>query len=240
MKITRNEQLERDTLKDMVDDFQEDRPAVSVSSMSHCLTKLYLDRQDRKTQEARGERYVPDFDDRTILNFATGLWLEKVILTSKQNADQGESEGITWHVDDFNRESLILKEIKSTRISLNTLVDKETGLFKIEQLSPFWDRQMRAYAYVKGVSEVYLTVIHLVGAYRPPFPELRSWTVEYSQEEINSNWEWLQRRKSYYETCVESNIIPTPFEYMTTFFDGKTECEWSHCPKLLICNAISG
>ena len=210
----RDEGLEQIVFSWLREDMEEERPEISITSLIYCLTKTYY----------RNHMLVIDQPERETMLFATGLALEKVLMSKHQLPLAGECEGIAYHLDHFDSADDAprrLIEVKSTRISLSREPD---------EFSTGWQKQIRAYAYCMHVEEAYFVIIHLMGGYRPPFPELRAWHVYLPQQEIGDNWAWLLERKETYEQFIEAEEVPTPYQYNEGW-----ECE--NCAYKVVCDA---
>ena len=200
MKLTRNEVLEAELLREIdASMYDGDRTQPSVSGMIYCLTKTYY----------KNEMAVDGFNQNTkeqTMLFITGLGLERVLLSGRQIAEKGTTEGIQWHVDHVEIDGTNFMEIKSTRISTNKIS-------KWDDLSEGWKRQILAYFYSKGIVEGDLAILHLMGGYSPPFPELVCWHMEATQVEVDANWQWILNRADTYKQFVDRQEVPTAFKY---------------------------
>jgi len=57
-------------------------------------------------------------------------------------------------------------------------------------------------------------------------PTLSAYKLEFSQEELNKNWEWFKNRKLLYETVLEtSELLP---KILALPPGGSYECSWCH------------
>ena len=195
MELTRNEQLETELLAEIDLSMQDDsRHQPSVSGMIYCLTKTY-------NEEFMVTGPVKHTDEQTLL-FITGLGLEATLLKGSQISEAGETDGIQWHLDHFGTDGKF-KEIKSTRGSSKTS----------ENISEGWRKQILAYFYAKNITEGDLAILHLMGDYRPPMPQLRCWHMVATQDEVNENWTWIKQRAATYAEFVEAKEAPTPYAY---------------------------
>jgi hypothetical protein len=181
-----------------------------VSELVYCLTRSAYNRL----------KPLPPNQRETML-FATGIGLEQVVLRPHRTKEHGELDGIHWSADwvDYVEG---LGELKSTRLSANKGAD---------ELPETWKKQMMAYMKAKGVTEASLAVLHLMGNYAPPFPELRAWHMYAEQWEIDENWDWLLQRKAIYLDHVERNEVPKQFRY-------NEDWECTYCRYKLICDAF--
>jgi len=120
--------------------------------------------------------------------FATGGGLERVLIDPEWKAEAKQKDGI-WYSVDFRLLGR-LGELKTTRVSAGKAP---------EELPQGWFRQMMAYCYAEGEAGMDLAVLHLMGNWRPPFPLLWSWFVEFELAELWENWQWLLGRKRVLE-----------------------------------------
>lgn len=179
-----------------------------MSELNSCLTQKFYDRTGP----------LPYSPQETLL-FITGQGMETLLIRPHGDGLKGETDGIHWSVDWMEGDHP--GELKSTRISMK----RDPYEFPIT-----WKRQMLSYLKVTGKTEVSLAIIHLMGGYSPPFPELRCWKGTFSQEEIDENWEWFLERKEIYVKAIEENVAPTQFKY-------NEEYECQYCRYLFICQA---
>lgn len=226
MEVTRNQEAEFQLLTEMHQAMYEpDRHQPSVSGMIYCLTKTYYE----------NEMVVPETDgsipahrnERQLLLFATGLGLEKVLLAGQQVSAKGEYQGISWHADHIGSDSSFY-EIKSTR--KRTPREDETA--ELDILSEGWKKQILAYFKVSGLASGKLAVLHLMGDYKPPFPQMRVYEMQASQTEIDDNWAWILSRAALYKGFVETSQPPEPFKYNESWECGN--CNWK-----ILCEARS-
>ena len=199
MRLTRNEQLEQELLQEIDESMYDgDRAQPSVSGMIYCLTRTWYENHLVLPDEQG--RVKVKHNDEQILLFITGLGLEKTVLTGRQVSEAGETEGIQWHVDHYGLDNKFI-EVKSTRGTSS----------KSDDISEGWKKQILAYFYVKGINEGDLAILHLMGDYRPPFPQFRVWHLDADIGEVNANWAWIKERADIYLGATSEP--PTPFKY---------------------------
>lgn len=222
MIVTRNEHEETALLESMHREmYDPDRHQPSVSGMVYCLTKTYYE-NEMVVPNADGS--IPSHRSRQqLLLFASGLGLEKVLLAGQQKSEAGETEGIQWHVDHIGTDGLFY-EIKSTRSSTPRDGESLEGA-----LSEGWKRQILAYFYATGIKSGRLAVLHLMGNYAPPFPDIRVYDLVATDEEIRDNWTWIQQRWVTYAKFLKDGNAPTPFQY-------NMEWECKYCNWKLMCD----
>lgn len=212
MKWQRNEAYEDELLQLLWEGIKEDRSGISVTGLIYCLTKAHFEKQ------AGGI----DPDRRTLLFFTTGLALEQVILNSvlegKQNPVAGEFEGISYHIDNWDEDLQLVDEFKSTRKSM-------TGFPVGDELSREWHKQFMSYLKMKGTLKGRFIILQVIR------PDLIAFDCEYTQEEIDENWEWILERKAVVEEFEKLGKPPTPFMYNESW-----ECK--NCTFKMICDVM--
>ncbi len=205
MKWEENPQLSDKLVALIAEDMHdEDRPLPSVTELIYCLTKAYNDRF----------QYLPPTTKGTIM-MAVGVKLGDVFLPKLRREIGGEYEGIHSHID-FALDGH-MGELKSTRYSPKK---------HPSEYSAGWHRQILGYMKVQSVTTMVFAVIHIIPA------ELKTWEVTATQEEIDTNWTWLQARKVQYMDFIQKQVRPTPFT-----FNEAWECR--DCPYKLMCDAES-
>ena len=216
MIFTRDEALEDELLEEMVLSMIEpDRYQPSVSGMIRCITRTYWENEvklDNKPALTRRETQL----------FATGLGLEKVLLIGRQQTVKGEYDGVAYHVDHLGDNNDFI-EFKSTRIKMAP--DGEDP-----KISTSWHKQVLSYFKALGITSGHFVILHVQGAYNPPFPDLRAYAITATQEEIDTNWTWIKQRSISYLTAVKNQKPPLPFS-----FNEEWECK--ECPWYGLCLA---
>jgi len=214
MEWTEDQGLAKRVLADIAGDLAEGQERYRenmphMSELIYCLTAKYYDRF-RPLQPTQRESLL----------FLTGLRLEDAMLRPHKKAAKGEYEGIFWSADLLDHVEG-LGELKTTRISEKNLPDK---------MPSTWLRQMLGYMKANGVNEISLVALHLMGNYAPPFPTLKCWHGQATQDEIDENWAWLQARKVIYLDHAERGVVPEQFVYNEDW-----ECD--NCRYLIVCQA---
>ena len=207
MNYTRNEALEESLLNEMMSEIEDPSRKLnqpSVSSLIYCLTKGYYD-----------DVYGASPDRKTKLYFTLGLGLERNLLVSrKHTATEGNYEGIFFHTDAINNSNLL--EMKTTRMKPG---DEPS-------LTDNWKHQILGYLKCIGATTADFVTLHLIQ------PEIRAWTLEFTQEEVDENWQYLLYRKSMWEHFRKIEEPPTAFTY-------NQEYECTNCNWKLLCDARS-
>lgn len=213
MKYFRNTILEDELIHELNEEMDDPNRGLGVTSYIYCLTKLYYQNYYKN---------LPRTKEQTLL-FSTGLMIEKVFLIGRQQADEGEIEGVGYHLDHWNPDTSELLEFKSTRVSSK----KEPN--ELEDTGG-WMKQIKAYCYIKKVAKCQLVILHMMGNYGPPFPQLVAWDLEFEPKEIEENWAEIQARKTIYEDYVKEQETPPPFTFNEDY-----ECKY--CEFKVICDA---
>lgn len=198
-------------LRDISKDIYQEKEVGHTTELIYCLTKGYFNRFYP----------LPPTMDTTLI-FAVGIGLESAMLASHKQHLRGELDGISYEVDVLMYDT-DYGEMKSTRLSSNKTPD--------DGLPETWEEQVLSYMKVRGTTEFNLVVLHLLGNYSPPFPELKVYRLTATQEEIDENWQHLIFRKEVYQEFIEKREIPTPFRY-----NKEWECE--HCQYILVCESV--
>ena|SRR3990167_1761743 len=218
MILTRNEPFEDELLQEMYQAmFDPDRIQPSVTGMIYCLTKTYWN----NTLTATG---LPPASRRTLLLMATGLGLEKVMLSGRQNATLGVTDGISWHTDHVGSSKDDFIEFKSTRISTK----------RADPLSKGWKKQILAYFKAENLTSGKVVLLHILGpdGGGAPFPDIRAYDIQSTQDEVDTNWQWILNRASIYAEAISTQTPPTPFVY-------NMDWECKECVWLEVCKSNS-
>lgn len=107
------------------------------------------------------------------------------MLTERQLLKLGEFEvdGIFMTPDYVDANGWVLEEWKCTWRSAGK---------DIEELDWWsWFAQMKAYCKALGTLKARLRVFYVNGTYSPRKPKLSAWDIEFTQDEVDSNWSML-------------------------------------------------
>ena len=127
---------------------------------------------------------------------AVGLLWEEVL--NRAFADSlgercGEicKDGVIMTPDGFHVEDWELEEAKATWRSMNRELTDPS----------FWDwfAQMKAYCYATGTQVARLRVLWVAGDYRGSGPKYQRYRVEFTENELNDNWQMLMNHKKTME-----------------------------------------
>ena len=185
------------------------REGIHLSTLVYCLTRSYFNLTN----------YTKPTDEEVML-FALGYGLQDVLTPDKAEAPLYELEGITYSPDfQIITGDGKTVEVKTTRMSLN------------KDLPETWLVYMMGGCHILSINEYYLTVLYMMGNWKPPFPQLRSFKLTFTEEELNSNWLYLLDRKEVLEDAIATGKPPQPFTYCYDW-----ECK--HCRLKLQCDAL--
>jgi len=111
-----------------------------------------------------------------------------------------ERDGIIGTADGIELvdRTVIIQEVKTTRSSSKHSV--------LEQ--KHWLVQGMGYCSLAGADILVLIVLHLLGNWRPPFPELRAWRITFTKNELEDNWCYLLARRDILVDSLERGIAP--------------------------------
>lgn len=209
MKWAQDTNTAKQMLEDLGEEIRIDKKLPHVTELIYCLTRSWYNRICP----------LPPVPKETML-FVVGVGLEKVLLKPHRQHLEGECDGIYYDMDflDYFDHA---GEMKSTRISLEKF---------LERMPVTWERQVLSYLHTSRNVEVTLAVIHLMGSYKPPFPDFMCWHGEAAIEEIAAHWRWMLRRKEAYMASIESKEPLPPFSTNENW-----EC--GYCSYKMICDA---
>lgn len=209
MEWTEDSSLATRMLNDLGEEIWIDKHLPHVTELIYCLTKSWYQRR----------KPLP-FTPREVLLFATGVGMEGVLLKQHKQQVEGVLDGIGYATDFLTYEGYP-GELKLTRISAK----KGPG-----ELPSTWLRQILSYLKCNKDDRMLLAVLHLMGNYAPPFPELKAWQGKATQAEIDENWAWILGRRDIYMAAMGTD---TPPEQFTT----NEDWECNNCGYKLICDA---
>lgn len=192
MNVIRDELLENTLLDELMAEMEDgERQHPSVTDLIYCMTAKFYNMQlgDKK----------PEVTRKMKLFFTIGIGVEKVLLVKrKMTPIAGEHEGIYYHVDSLDGFNTKLMEVKTTR--------KPVKGFEATA-SDGWLKQVMAYCKATGETSVEFAIVHLIQA------ELQCYRVEFTQQEIDDNWEWLQGRKKVWNEALATGGYPQEYLY---------------------------
>lgn len=201
MEWTENPQLADRMLSLLAEDMKLDKPLPHMTELIYCLTRSWNDRFD----------HIP-LSPKEVVLFAVGVELGEGLLRPHRTEVQGELEGIHYSLDFLDEDvtsdpdlpvtGTRLGELKSTRMSVNK---------HPSDWPKTWIQQLLGYMKGHGGAEAIYAVVYVIPA------ALKAWEVKATQEEIDTNWSWLQARKVIYMDFVNRGERPTPFQYNETW-----------------------
>lgn len=158
-------------------EFQEELSLVDVREITDPVAVLRI-----RIGLAWEEHYIPTLEGVT--DHPGEMEYEGVYLTH-----DGESLSviITGGKEQW---AVVIHEVKATYKSTRTVGDLK-GQF-------MWLAQMKAYCKAKGTRFAVLHVLFLCGDYTYPIsPVLKVWAIEFTQEEVDDNWELLSDYRNH-------------------------------------------
>lgn len=184
------------------------REGIHLSTLVYCLTRSFFD------------RVAPiEATEREVMLFALGYGLQDTLTPDNATTPLYEFEGIVYRPDFQLKLTGITAELKTTRASSN------------KELPETWLEYIKGGCHILKIKEYDLGVLYMMGNWRPPFPEIRSFKLVFEDDELAENWAYLSERKRVYEEALVSNLPPQPFRYCKGF-----ECR--NCRYKLQCDAI--
>jgi hypothetical protein len=101
-------------------------------------------------------------------------------------------EGVWMSPDGVNPEAEAVEEFKATFMSSRDGILDVFGIPHVKFQHWFW--QIKAYCRALGVRKAILTVFFICGDYTRPFtPQMKRYAMEFSDAEIEENWQLLMR-----------------------------------------------
>lgn len=195
------------------------REGIHCSDLIYCLNKQVL------------RRLMPlPPDEHTILLYSLG-WSTQHELTGKF----GDEPTITKDGIQVTKDALFDSKPWECKASFKS---SERGIEDEDS----WLSQIMAQCYVSGTTEAYLTRMELAGNWKSIFgkkeekslpenqkPSLSAWKLEFTQEELDDNWVWLQRRATLFggllgqtdltkiQLLPKPNALPANHDWECTF-----------------------
>jgi len=160
------------------------KPGIHASDLDLCLGKAFY----RKTARLP----IPE---SLMLKYMLGFAFQVYILGVPE--EEMEKDGILMSVDAPIDSSYI--EFKSTARWYQT----KQGTFDPREMKHWMTRSM-AYCYTRGVGFCYLAVLF----YKQSDPDMVVWRMEFTGDELWSNWEDMLVRKSLLEAALAVDMYP--------------------------------
>ena len=163
---------------------------IHLTELIYCLTDSYWD------------RIMPlPINKSEALTMGLGIGLERFLIPEDMRAIPGTKDGIDYSPDFWYRGKMP-SELKTTRMSSRKTIERE--------FPETWMQQIKGYCYARGETEYGLSVVHLMGNYKPPFPEILSVKFKFTQLELQEAWDFLLYRKTVYINAFADQKPPTP------------------------------
>jgi len=166
---------------------------IHLTELIYCLTSSYWD------------RIMPlSIARQQAITMALGIGFERVIIPEDKRASPGTCEGVDYSPDFWFKADLP-SELKTTRMSTKKTITRE--------FPETWLQQIKGYCYAEKKLEYGLSVVHLMGGYKPPFPEILAVKFMFTQQELQDNWDYLMWRKDVYIQSFADQQPPTPTKW---------------------------
>ena len=205
MNIIADETKKKEILQLIRERSWSDRTGLHFSDLNYCLRKPYY-------REKYPDIAMEQEKEDTTLIFSLGhAW--EYWLTRTDEHHEYKQDGITCTPDFSYREGEIW-EIKATYLSARKDIREQTT----------WLRQCMAYCKVTGVTTFYIVPLHVMGTWDGIWkkkgenldrrrPLMNVWRCEFTQEEIDVNWELgLHKKKLLEEAIATSNPMGNPMQ----------------------------
>ena len=189
---------------------------IHLTELIYCLTCAYWD------------KIMPmPFTKQQALTMALGIGLERVLIPEGKRAAASTCEGIEYSPDFWFRGDMP-SELKTTRMGMKKTIMRE--------FPDTWRQQIMGYCYAEKKLEYGLGVVHLMGNYKPPFPDILGVKFIFTQQELQENWDYLMWRKLVYIQGFADQYPPTPTKWCQDW-----ECQYCRYRESVIhCNIQKG
>jgi len=163
---------------------------IHLTELIYCLTAGYWD------------RIMPlPHEPQAALTMALGIGFERVLIPEEKRAKPGTCDGVDYSPDFFPFQGMPA-ELKTTRMGSKKTIMRE--------FPETWRQQIMGYCYAESKVEYGLGVVHLMGNYKPPFPEILAVKFKFTEKELKDNWDYLMWRKTTYIQSFADQKPPTP------------------------------
>lgn len=166
---------------------------IHLTELIYCLTSGYWDKIMPLTIEKE-----------QAITMALGIGFERVLIPESMRAIPGTCEGVDYSPD-FWFKGDMPAEMKTTRMSTKKTITRE--------FPETWRQQIMGYCYAEKKLEYGLGVVHLMGGYKPPFPEILAVKFIFNPQELKDNWDYLMWRKNVYVQGFADQMPPTPTKW---------------------------
>jgi len=226
MIVTRDDAFKDFILKRMAERELSDRSGVHSTDLVYCLNKQAL-RKVRKLAPTEDEqlRYAKGYSTQRWLTGTfepdTAIELDGIVVTPDTLVALGVGDKlIPWELKSTDQSSgkpveeniAWIKQIMAQCKVTNSLTAK---LSRLENMGDW------AWVFPRGATKEEKKANKLNSKH----PTLSAWNIEFTQEEIDGNWEWLKRRREDFLTVREGFLLPRAAALAT---GQEWECEY--CP----------
>ncbi len=183
MQVERDLKFEAELVRRMAEAEFSERTGTHITDLCYCLNKQAL----RRLNPLPTTRHE-------ILLYSMG-WATQRWLTGKStDEDEIEVDGIKVTLDAFVAHPW---ELKCSFQSNAKPVQENTA----------WVHQILAQCYVKKDTIAWLSRFELMGDWKHEKPTLSAWRFEFTQEELDDNWEWAKSRRDLFEEILETKKL---------------------------------
>ncbi len=154
-----------------------------------CHVSQIISSIDKKYGKLKGRTDIDEKPDEYWNNYRlAGFLIERAfreLLTDLNLTRPGEitMDGIHMTPDFLDTEKYIIEEFKATWRSAGHEIDGP----QFES----WFMQIKAYCKALGCLKARLRVFFMNGDYKPRIPLIRAWDIEFTQQELDRNWDLL-------------------------------------------------
>jgi len=149
---------------------------------------------------------------REVMLFALGYGLQSEMTPAEAETPVIINSGIVYRPDLVLRGRL--GEMKTTRAKSGS------------PLSETWMEYMMGGCFIKNTNEYDLAVLRVISA------ELETYTIEFTDDELCDNWEYLIQRRDIVVDSLTHSIMPDPFKY-------NKEWECNGCRYRIWCDMVA-
>ena len=221
MKVTGNSSLTRIMLSHLAEKYKlkEKRSGIHLSTLIYCLTRQQFDQQ----------KPVEPTDEEVML-FALGFGLQDILTPIDASTPQYEKDGVVYSPD------FVLNLSTNLTVGTNNLCELKTTRMSAKRADEHdfpetWVEYMKGGCFIRECNTYDLTVLYMMGSYSPPFPVIKSFTFDFSEDELLDNWNYLMDRKLVYEEALASGVLVPPYSRCKDW-----ECKY--CRYSLICQTM--
>ena len=196
------------------------REGIHLSTLVYCLTKSFFD------------HIAPiEATDEEVMLFSLGLGLQDVLTPKAAETPVYEKDGVTFSPD-FIVQLGARAEVSPKMPPVHYVELKTTRMSSGKEGFPeTWIEYIMGGCYMRGINTYNLSVLYMLGNYRPPFPQIHSFILSFTDEELQNNWNYLMERKHIYSASLIMNKPPIPHMWCKDW-----ECK--NCRYKLQCDAI--